>query len=629
MILAVVCVAAAAVAKGTEVEKDEGVYVLTKDNYTNFLNENKFVLIEFYVSFCCHKFAQKYARAACLLAEANRSDIKLAKVDATHNMNLAHKFRVGGYPTLKFLKAGSPEPIDYNGGMTANTIVKWLERKTRPLAQALDDVDAAAVAKGTEVEKDEGVYVLTKDNYTNFLNENKFVLIEFYVSFCCHKFAQKYARAARLLAEANRSDIKLAKVDATHNMNLAHKFRVGGYPTLKFLKAGSPEPIDYNGSMTANTIVKWLERKTRPLAKALDDVDAAAVAKGTEVEKDEGVYVLTKDNYTNFLNENKFVLIEFYVSFCCHKFAQKYARAARLLAEANRSDIKLAKVDATHNMNLAHKFRVGGYPTLKFLKAGSPEPIDYNGGMTANTIVKWLERKTRPRAKALDDVDAAKEFLEGKKVAVIGCFKDQESDGAKAFLKVADDLVDYRFGITSESSILKEYNVTGDEGVILLKDSGNGKAVYNGEYKEGDIKQFVERNALPPVNEYSPEIFLGFVKSYLIVFIWMESDKFESTREMLGRVARNYWDELLVVTVDVAERSNWKILKFFDIKEDEVPTMRIARLGDGQKDIIKFQPKDPSVEEENVKKFITEYLDVWSRVTFGLDWTGIFGARER
>ena len=49
--------------------------------------------------------------------------------------------------------------------------------------------------------------------------------------------------------------------------------------------------------------------------------------------------------------------------------------------------------------------------------------VEYNGGRTADTIVAWVEKKTGPPAVTLEDVEAAKKFIEDNKVAIVGFFK--------------------------------------------------------------------------------------------------------------------------------------------------------------------------------------------------------------
>lgn len=52
------------------------------------------------------------------------------------------------------------------------------------------------------------------------------------------------------------------------------------------------------------------------------------------------------------------------------------------------SDIKIAAVDATVAAGLASQFGITGYPTIKYFGKGSTSPVDYDGGRTADTIVK-------------------------------------------------------------------------------------------------------------------------------------------------------------------------------------------------------------------------------------------------
>merc|ERR1711909_31298 len=139
---------------------------------------------------------------------------------------------------------------------------------------------------------------------------------------------------------------------------------------------------------------------------------AAIVWGAAEVTKDEGVVVLTVDNFQEVIDANEFVLVEFYAPWCghCKALAPEYAKAAGALAEKD-SPIVLAKLDATEEGSVAEKFEVRGYPTLKFFRNG--KATEYGGGRTADTIVSWLEKKTGPPAAT---------------VSIIGYFADQTSE---------------------------------------------------------------------------------------------------------------------------------------------------------------------------------------------------------
>ena len=144
--------------------------------------------------------------------------------------------------------------------------------------------------------------------------------------------------------------------------------------------------------------------------------------------------------------------MEFYAPWCghCKKLTPEYAAAAGELAE-KKSETVLAKVDATVEAALSQKYGVNGYPTLKFFKHGKAK--EYTGGRTKDTILNWLEKKTGPPAVELKYPELSKKMIESEKVLVVGFFKDQENDQAKAFLEAADSIDDIVFGITSEDAV--------------------------------------------------------------------------------------------------------------------------------------------------------------------------------
>merc|ERR1712158_246299 len=317
----------------------------------------------------------------------------------------------------------------------------------------------------------------------------------------------------------------------------------------------------------------------------------ASVALGAEVTKDEGVAVLTVENFDEVIEGNEFVLVEFYAPWCghCKALAPEYAKAAGILAE-KESKIVLAKLDATEEGAVAEKFEVRGYPTLKFFRNG--KATEYGGGRTADTIVSWLEKKTGPPALALASVEEATAFVSGKDVAVIGVFADQTTDAAKAYLAAASTIDDIPFAITSSAEVAAEHKIEG-EAVLLLKTFDDGRAVLAEDITEAAVAAFIAGESLPLVVDFNQEtaqkIFSGDIKSHLLAFL----------------IAKENKGKMLFVTINTDEDDHKRILEFFGITESELPTFRAIQLGE---DMAKFKPDDDKIEAENIKAFVAKFL---------------------
>merc|ERR1712062_626494 len=139
-----------------------------------------------------------------------------------------------------------------------------------------------ATSSSVEIETEDEVLVLTKDNFDQAIQENDHILVEFYAPWCghCKKLTPEYAQAAKTLKEEG-SKIKLAKVDATIERGLGDKFGVKGYPTLKFFTKG--EPAKYDGTRKAEGIVEWVKKAS---GVAIETVETTTEEKA-EPAKDE------------------------------------------------------------------------------------------------------------------------------------------------------------------------------------------------------------------------------------------------------------------------------------------------------------------------------------------------------
>jgi protein disulfide-isomerase A6 len=171
---------------------------------------SKHSLVEFFAPWCghCKTLEPEYAVAGDTFLDTD--DVLLASVDATENMELADRFGVTGYPTIKYFPKGSTEAEDYKGGRTADTIISWMNEKAG-LNRKVKKVPSAVVD-------------LTDSNFEAVaLSPSKAVMVEFYAPWCghCKSLAPKYEKLANIFD--GERDVVVAKLDATEYPELAQR----------------------------------------------------------------------------------------------------------------------------------------------------------------------------------------------------------------------------------------------------------------------------------------------------------------------------------------------------------------------------------------------------------------------
>lgn len=334
----------------------------------------------------------------------------------------------------------------------------------------------------------------------------------------------------------------------------------------------------------------------------------AGVALGDEIPTEDNVLVLSKSNFDSAITSNEFILVEFYAPWCghCKSLAPEYAKAATKLSE-EESPIKLAKVDATQEQELAENYGVRGYPTLKFFKSGNP--IDYNGGRQADDIVNWLKKKTGPPAIEVASAEQAKELIAANPVIVFGFFPDQSTDKAKVFLTTAGLVDDQVFAIVSDDKVVKELEAEEDD-VVLFKNFEENRVKYDGEKFDEDLfKSWVFVQSMPTIVEFSHEtaskIFGGQIKYHLLLFLSKKNGEFEKFVEELRPVAKNYRDKIMTVAIDADEDEHQRILEFFGMKKEEVPAARLIAL---EQDMAKYKPTSDELSANTVEEFVQSFF---------------------
>ncbi|KAM3183088.1 hypothetical protein ACTXT7_011050 [Hymenolepis weldensis] len=320
------------------------------------------------------------------------------------------------------------------------------------------------------------------------------------------------------------------------------------------------------------------------------------------------VLVLHEKNFDETIKAHKYILVEFYAPWCghCKRLEPEYNNAAKILAD-EKSEIKLAKVDATAEMALASRFDVRGYPTLKLFKDGTP--TEFDGDRSAEGIVAWLKRKTGPAIIVIESAEEYDKITEKNKFVVVGMTDNIESEDWKVFFKVASDS-DEVFIRPTAQSVLDKFKFTSGVQVTLIRKFDEPIVPYQGKMNAEELTKFIKTEKVPLVTEFSEEaaavVFGSEIKRHIIVFMSKTDDAYKPNMEVLRKIGGEFRGRAHVVHIDIEDDSHERILSFFGIKKEECPTYRVIELDDA---VVKFKPETVTFTFDAMKSFISDAID--------------------
>ncbi|WCJ43032.1 Protein disulfide isomerase-like 2-2 [Euphorbia peplus] len=226
----------------------------------------------------------------------------------------------------------------------------------------------------------EDVVTLAGENFEKEVGKDRAALVEFYAPWCghCKKLAPEYEKLAASFKKAK--SVLIGKVDCDAHKSLCSKYDVSGYPTLKWFPKGTLEPKKYEGERTAEALAEFVN------SEGGTNVKVAALPSS--------VRVLSPDNFNKVvLDETKDVLVEFYAPWCghCKHLAPIYEKVAT--AFKLEKNVVIANIDADKYRDLAERYGVSGYPTLKFFPKNNKAGEDYGGGRDLDDFVTFINEK--------------------------------------------------------------------------------------------------------------------------------------------------------------------------------------------------------------------------------------------
>lgn len=327
-------------------------------------------------------------------------------------------------------------------------------------------------------------------------------------------------------------------------------------------------------------------------------------------ERDSGVVVLTGDNFNKALEKYDNILVEFYAPWCglCTEFAPDYVKIAAEL-EQQKLNVVCAKVDTPGEQELIEKYDIQGFPTLKLFRKNR-KTDSYQGYRSVDSLVQWITRKIGPPAVTLDDESTATAFKEEGEVVIIAHIKDKTSNETTIFSDVADQYDDYKFAIIHSEEVANKLGFT-KEGIKLFKKFDEGEVDYDQDLSSSqDLKKFIQANSLPLVVTFdqknAQKVFGGDIKAHNLLFLSKSDSKTEGILEEFKKSAKEFKAKVLFVVIDSDQTEHERIIEYFGLKKDELPSLRFIKL---QEEMTKYKYPHDELVAENITDFVRGVLD--------------------
>jgi len=371
---------------GLYTEADEGVTILTADNFEKTVIETDgLFIVEFYAPWCghCKSLTPEWLK----LGKAMKGIAGVGALDMTEHSSVGEKYDVTGFPTIKIFGADKSKPTDFQGDRTAAKLAAGIINEFRAMLRSRLGVKAApkAAKKAATGGAASSVVTLSESDFDETVMKSEDLwLVAFVAPWCghCKSLGPNWKTAAKQL----EGKVKMGSVDATVNPALAQKYDVKGYPTIKYFPKGpKTEAKEYAGGREADAIVDY----------ALELIGEQPVD-----DTPDKVVVLTDADFDEkVVQSDGLWIVEFFAPWCghCKTLAPEWKKSANDLD----GQVNFATVDCTQHTKLKDKYDVESFPTLKVFSNDKSKPFAFES-RTHQQIVSEAtnlleEHNTRPK----------------------------------------------------------------------------------------------------------------------------------------------------------------------------------------------------------------------------------------
>ncbi|KAG8442672.1 hypothetical protein GDO86_011458 [Hymenochirus boettgeri] len=219
-----------------------------------------------------------------------------------------------------------------------------------------------------------------------------------------------------------------------------------------------------------------------------------------------GIVNLESGNIDDILSNADVALVNFYADWC--RFSQMlhpiFEEASNIIQEEypDRNKVVFARVDCDQHSDIAQRYRISKYPTLKLFRNGMMMKREYRGQRSVTAIAEYIRQQKSNPVREVDDLEELKSVDRSKRT-IIGFFENKDSDNFRTYEKVANILHDDCVFFAAFGDISKPERFSGDN--IIFK----------------------------PIGEIAPDmVYLGSLTNFDLTFSWTQDKCVPLVREI-------------------------------------------------------------------------------------------------
>lgn len=273
-------------------------------------------------------------------------------------------------------------------------------------------------------------------------------------------------------------------------------------------------------------------------------------------------------------------MVKFYAPWCGHCKAMQpdYSKLAEKM-KATENGVAIAKVDATVEEGLSERFKIEGYPALKFFKNG--KPVEYEGERTEEAMFEWLKKKMGPGADLLETEDELKELRKRHEVVIVLYVPediDEKEEAVKEFMEVASnyDTVPFYY---SHNDYLRGSEDGHPFVLMVYRDFDEGKKmmVSKNPIEKKNMINFINTfrfRVVMPFDETAAKRI--FATQSPAMFLMTDDDTHPST-EVFRYFAKENAGKILYSLSPISEGLGSRLSEFLGVTTADSPTVRMIR----------------------------------------------------